>query len=92
LVHDSGPRALPYSPEPPTLDNDNRNNNVPGISKTHAIVLARKRVHGIAVLLFARVTLAAAQLLSLSYAIALAISMLLECDRTAFHNNFVNAT
>jgi dolichol kinase len=79
--------ALFFSPEPPSLlvDNDSSdNNNVPGISKTHAIVLARKWFHGIAVLLFAPVTLAAPQLLSLSYAIALAILMLLESARYAF--------
>jgi dolichol kinase len=76
--------TIPFSPEPPSLDNKNKNNNVTNISSTHAIVLARKWFHGIAVLLFAPVTLAAPKLLSLSYAIALAILMLLESARTVF--------
>ena len=68
-----------------TSNSNSDNNPVHGtMSNTHAIVLARKWFHGIAVLLFAPVTLAAPQLLSLSYAIAWAILMLLESARMAF--------
>jgi dolichol kinase len=47
-------------------------------------IIARKWFHLIAILLFAPVTLAAPQLLSLSYAIALAVLMVLECIRHRF--------
>ena len=60
------------------------------------IVLARKWFHFIAVLLFGPVTLAAPQLLSLSYAIAFAILLLLECARAdlpmiqQFHERYLD--
>ena len=44
-----------------------------------SVVIARKWFHGMAVLLFAPVTLAAPQLQSLSYAIAVALLLLAEC-------------
>ena len=68
--------AIPLAPEP--------KNTSKKLSKAHVVVLMRKWFHGIAVLLFGPVTMAAPQLLSLSYAIALAILVLLESARTTF--------
>ena len=69
--------SIPLSPKPAD-DKDKRFHPLP---QKHRIVLARKWFHGIAVLLFTPVTLAAPQLLSLSYAIALAILILVESAR-----------
>eukprot|EP00797_Seminavis_robusta_P024354 Sro408_g136960.2 (367) ;mRNA; r:34497-35597 len=65
--------SIPFAPEP---NNDKQN--------SHSVVLARKWFHGIAILLFGPVTIAAPQLMSLSYAIALAVLMLLESARGTF--------
>ena len=50
-------------------------------SSKHSVVLTRKWFHFIAILLFTPVTLAAPQLQSLSYAIAVALLLLIECIR-----------
>jgi len=100
--------TLPLSPEPGTQTpsiklKDDKETNISRskhtsstISDSQRVVLARKWFHFVAVLLFTPVTIAAPQLLSLSYAVALAILILFESARAdlpmiqQFHERYLD--